>query len=525
VSDLRAIEPPPGMTIPRAVALRRVDLTLALVTASLVLLYLWASAERSRLVLSVNVPLDLAITFAAVAGALAVAALSVPRYRADGGLHRLALIAFLLLVASAWGAQAVSAALGIGRPDEELARTPNQAALWVGLFVRYVAGLIIVGGGIAAVRRLRGDVPAPAALVLLPVAILLLVDTLLRTITSQGPPYLDPAVVTALEQLGEVDRLAAIRGGIYRVAPQVLLIAAVPALLAGIGAALYRSAHRVEVTELTGYTAVALVYGLFSELFSLTLPAVYSGVLTWADLLRLLMVVTLFLGALGEQRADLARLRRSVAVGQRLRASEAERAALEERRRIARDLHAGLDRHLVEAQAGLKRLLPEVAPEGRPEALEAAAAIAAARDGSSRALVLVDEQGPTSAGLAGSLAWIGTSVGAPVGLNVRFDLNEAALAAVDPEAAMEVEAIVREAAWNVVRHAGATELVIAAEHRGPEVTVSVTDDGRGFDPEAIPPGLGRTGMAERARLIGGRIVLRSLPEGGTVVELVLPATG
>jgi hypothetical protein len=108
MSAPRTIEPAAGQGIPRAVALRRVDLTIALVTGALLLLYLWASAERSRLVIAVNVPLDLAITFAAVVGALAVAALSIPRYRADGGLHRLALIAFLLLVASAWGAQAVS---------------------------------------------------------------------------------------------------------------------------------------------------------------------------------------------------------------------------------------------------------------------------------------------------------------------------------------------------------------------------------------------------------------------------------
>ena len=53
--------------------------------------------------------------------------------------------------------------------------------------------------------------------------------------------------------------------------------------------------------------------------------------------------------------------------------------------------------------------------------------------------------------------------------------------------------------------------------------VSITDNGRGFDPDtAREDGLGLLGMEERARLIGGQLRITSAPSEGTLVELRLP---
>jgi len=50
----------------------------------------------------------------------------------------------------------------------------------------------------------------------------------------------------------------------------------------------------------------------------------------------------------------------------------------------------------------------------------------------------------------------------------------------------------------------------------------VSDDGRGFDPEALPPGVGTIGMRERALGLGGRIEVESEPGAGTTVRFVAP---
>jgi two-component system sensor histidine kinase UhpB len=88
----------------------------------------------------------------------------------------------------------------------------------------------------------------------------------------------------------------------------------------------------------------------------------------------------------------------------------------------------------------------------------------------------------------------------------------------------------QEALTNVTRHAGATvvELAVAQAEGGVELRVS--DDGSGFDPAVLPHansltpgrGLGLIGMAERARLVGGELDVRSAPGGGTTITLRVP---
>src|SRR5262249_12183918 len=67
--------------------------------------------------------------------------------------------------------------------------------------------------------------------------------------------------------------------------------------------------------------------------------------------------------------------------------------------------------------------------------------------------------------------------------------------------------IVQEALTNVVRHARAHRVHIVAIREGTEVHLSVRDDGVGFDAAAPVEGLGLFGMQDRARLVGGRLVV------------------
>jgi PAS domain S-box-containing protein len=87
--------------------------------------------------------------------------------------------------------------------------------------------------------------------------------------------------------------------------------------------------------------------------------------------------------------------------------------------------------------------------------------------------------------------------------------------------------ITQEALSNVDRHAGAATVVVSLERRNQTTVLKVADDGSGFDAggpgEGV--GLGLTGMAERARLSGGRLLVQSTPGGGTVVRATIPDGG
>ena len=79
--------------------------------------------------------------------------------------------------------------------------------------------------------------------------------------------------------------------------------------------------------------------------------------------------------------------------------------------------------------------------------------------------------------------------------------------------------IAREAAVNAARHAQGRLIRITLSYRGKSVTVRVTDDGRGLDPEQKgDQGLGLETMKQRADLIGARLMIFPGKERGTVVE-------
>ena len=79
----------------------------------------------------------------------------------------------------------------------------------------------------------------------------------------------------------------------------------------------------------------------------------------------------------------------------------------------------------------------------------------------------------------------------------------------------------QESLTNVVKHAQATTVHVRVCLENGRLVIEVTDDGRGFDPEARTAGFGLAGMRERVYLAGGE--LRITPgETGTTVRCALP---
>lgn len=84
--------------------------------------------------------------------------------------------------------------------------------------------------------------------------------------------------------------------------------------------------------------------------------------------------------------------------------------------------------------------------------------------------------------------------------------------------------IVQEALTNAVKHGRAGRASVEVLEHGQQVSVTVRDDGAGFDPEASTNGFGLTGMHERAELLGGDVTVRSTPGAGTTVSATFPVT-
>ena len=91
-----------------------------------------------------------------------------------------------------------------------------------------------------------------------------------------------------------------------------------------------------------------------------------------------------------------------------------------------------------------------------------------------------------------------------------------------PELESAIYRIVQESLTNVIKHADAEHVEIAIVEDG-EVTITVHDDGSGFDPSQRGDGFGLLGMRERVSLVGGELRVESEPGGGTTVIAVLPA--
>ncbi len=86
--------------------------------------------------------------------------------------------------------------------------------------------------------------------------------------------------------------------------------------------------------------------------------------------------------------------------------------------------------------------------------------------------------------------------------------------------------LAQEALTNAIRHAsGATRVEIAVCRAGEGVRLRVADDGQAHSSPGAVSGFGLTGMAERAQLLGGTLSAGPGPDGGWVVEAVLPVRG
>jgi signal transduction histidine kinase len=98
----------------------------------------------------------------------------------------------------------------------------------------------------------------------------------------------------------------------------------------------------------------------------------------------------------------------------------------------------------------------------------------------------------------------------------------------DSRVKVQLLSIIQEALTNVRKHSGARCVWVIFEPKGSTAQVVIQDDGRGFDArrERIPPErVGLRGMRERAKSVGGSLVVASTPGAGTQIVVTVPTDG
>jgi len=227
---------------------------------------------------------------------------------------------------------------------------------------------------------------------------------------------------------------------------------------------------------------------------------------------------TSFLAALADQAA-------TAASTARLLAAAREKVTLEERQRLARELHDSVSQSLyaiqVGAQMARERLDQDSAGIAQP--IDYVLRLAEASQAEMRALIF--ELRPETLEKEGLVAALNRQIDV---LRASQGISARRIARAEPELPIEVKQalhrIGQEALWNTVKHARARRVDLRLETDDHSAVLEIADDGVGFDSTASYPGhLGLRSMVERAAGVGGSVEVASARGSGTRVVVRIPA--
>ena len=203
----------------------------------------------------------------------------------------------------------------------------------------------------------------------------------------------------------------------------------------------------------------------------------------------------------------------------------AQRRAMEERLRIARELHDSLTHSIsvIQVQAGVAEHLARKRGEEVPTVLQAireAGADAARELRATLSVLRSDDGGCSGLGQLEPLVARARAAGLPVTVTVTGTRRQ-----LPPEVDQTAYRIVQEALTNVSRHAGQASAWVCLRYAPDSLTVQIDDDGSGGAGSGRPAGtgLGLIGMRERVSALGGRLFTTTTDGGGFQVLAELPA--
>ena len=198
-----------------------------------------------------------------------------------------------------------------------------------------------------------------------------------------------------------------------------------------------------------------------------------------------------------------------------------ELAALEERQKLARELHDSVSQALYGIALGARtaRALLERDPAQAVEAVDYCLSLAEVGLAEMRSLIF--ELRPESLEKEGLVAALSKQADA---LRSRMGIQVSTKFCDEPDVSLEIKQVfyrvAQEALQNIFKHAQASQVTLKLDKDARILSMSIQDNGRGFDVQSEFSGhLGLMSMQERVKKIGGRIDIRSIPQQGTEIQV------
>jgi len=360
----------------------------------------------------------------------------------------------------------------------------SRVSVWSMLFTGLVAAILVCVAALLPRRRITVGRRWP--LVVYGSALALAVAGSLPMVVA---PSLLPSGIAASVSTG--DTHPSLAGGLQ-------LGLALLYILAALG---FTRRNRLTNDELSGWLAIACILSGASHINYFFHPAALSSWVYTGDVFRLGFYLALLIGAARE----IASYWTSVVVA----------ASLEERRRLARDVHDGLAQEISFIARNV-RLLHERGAD--PQLVERILRGVARAQEESRRVVGALAARPDES-LDQALAQAVQEAAQRYGASVDMEL--ASGIALSPREKEAVIRIASEAVANAAQHSGAEVLRIYLERADAGMRLGVVDDGSGFDEEQPKRGFGLVTMKDRAEALGGKLRVDSRRGVGTKVELEL----
>jgi signal transduction histidine kinase len=394
-----------------------------------------------------------------------------------------------LLLAAALATLALSNLLFVTVPTVA-GWAPDDLTVWLAPYARSLGAVLFTLAAFVPHRRLGRSGPLLALAGTGLLAVLGLATLFVRTFSKRwNVQYAATVIPPSLSRSGPQEH------------PVLFLFELLVALLYGLAAVgLFRRARRYG-DEFFGWLAIAAILAVLSHINYSMLPSLDTESVQYAgDIFRFMFYVALLIGCMREIWSYWKAI--------------SEAAILEERRRIARELHDGLAQELAYIYRNIDPLAG--APSsGTVNRLRLA--LERALIESRRAISALAP--PRDQAVEATLAEAAMEIAERSRIQVELDLVPGVR--LSPA---RVEALVRiasEAITNAARHSGAHSVSLHLERHGSRVRLRVADRGRGFDATAQGTGFGLVSMRERARSVGGELHVSSTPGKGSKVEVLV----
>jgi signal transduction histidine kinase len=358
----------------------------------------------------------------------------------------------------------------------------HRFTTWAPLLSRLLGSTLFAAASFLPTRKLARPTASAALLAIGLAATLVAIGMSVQTLKGHLPAGLSPPPTKSVAPSFDV--------------PVISALQLVALFLNGVAALGLARRYRRTRDELYGWLSVGMALACCASMNYVLYPSLYSNWVYTGDAFRLASGLALLTGAVYEIR--------------RYWIEATKTAVLEERRRIARDLHDGIAQEL----AFIGRRATRIEAEGS-DVIRAAAERALGETRRTLAVLSRPLDEPFSRVLAHAAEVAGARWQTPVHVDVDESIE------VDPRVREGLTMIAREAVTNAARHADAS-LILVEVARDPRTSLRIRDDGVGFDPESVTDGYGLRIMRERAAAIGGEFRVETAPRSGTLIEVTMP---